>query len=244
MMGSTRFAGIGLVVVALLGGCVSTGVKKPPMPPPTPPPPSLPNTFGTITLGNGGEVMLRYKTMTLVLNAVTVNPQAPFDYLLLSGDTSIPALLRKDQKILLPPEMETATRALGFTEVKALSNGQRLMLKKDGAFLFVSVVHTAGKNAYLLEFDAGRNIFLSQGLSDSPSIREFVYALRDDGKEIHLGVFLNAPNTKAAGTLIALMQPQIPVLTTGDPAELKQIFAQEMYNGDVRFIHQGETIEF
>jgi hypothetical protein len=244
-MNFSRAIGSLFLLGLVLTGCVSTGGKKPSAPPPPPTtPPVLPKTFGTITFETGGAVVIRYKTITLVMNAVTVNPQSPFDYLLLTGDAAIPTGLRKDQKILLTPEGETPARALGFNEVKALSNGQRLMLKKDGAFLFVSAVHTPGKNAYLLEFDAGRNVFISRGLNDSSSVRDFVYGLRDDGREIHVGLYLDAPDTDTAGKLITFMQPQIPVVNGGDAAALKQIFAQEMYNGEVRFVRQGDTIEF
>ncbi|MGH7193767.1 MAG: MBL fold metallo-hydrolase, partial [Candidatus Saccharimonadales bacterium] len=130
--------------------------------------------------------------------AVAVSSLPPIDYLLLTDTqphhfgTAARAAISKDIKAIAPPEDAERLRLAGFTGSKGLEPGRRLLLQKNGAYLFVSAIQTRNSvsgeqvNFYLLEFDNGKNVIITGETIDEDAVRRLVYELRDDGKEIAL----------------------------------------------------------
>jgi hypothetical protein len=208
---------LGFLLTLSLFGCARVGAP-PPVAPPVPPPPAAPHfekTFGSIQpLPNGG-LAIQYKKIALLLDPPVAQPEV--DYVLLTGadsrrwNSSVQVGLRKNVKILASSADAPIIQKQGFTQVKASGPGQRLLLKKEDGFLFVSA--TAGQG-YFLEFDNGKNIFVAGDVSNPDALREFVYALRDDGREIEIGFFQIGPGTDMAAlaSTIGLLQPKNAVL--------------------------------
>lgn len=125
------------------------------------------------------------------------------------------------------------------------------MLSKTGAFAFVNAVQQKDKagaalNGYLLEFDNGRNLFISNVATDLTPLREFVYGLRDDGKLVHLA-FINAPDEQTAAEMASLLQPQIAVVVNSggmDRARLSQALEEQIFNGEWRLATPSESTPF
>lgn len=216
---SKKTARVTTLLFLLLTGCPPKApqVVSPPVLPPAPP--VIEKTFGEIIPGGGSTLLIRYKSITLLADPV-LNVGDPLwdqlpsvDYLLLTDAQphhwggAVWEALRQNLKILGTDEAVQVLSKHGFTQSKGMAHVQRMMLKKGDDFLFVSVIqgHSAsGKdaNGYLLEFDNGRNIFISGEIKEETVMREFVYGLRDDGKQVDLAFVYDE-------SFIELIQPQV-----------------------------------
>jgi hypothetical protein len=243
-----------LLVTALVGLAACATPPTRPVPPETQlPVPVLEKTFGNIQTDSGGALLIEYKTMHILVDpaASTTWDTAKVDYLLLTDAAPRPLNARKDLKIMAPPSAVGWLQKQGFTQVKGASSGQRVYLKKDDAFLFANAV-TSGvneqmRNSYLLEFDNGRNIFVSGRLASLDTLREFVFSLRDDGKDIHAAIM--AADTDATGAeAIGLLQPQFAFYDAGDrPADRKtmdKMLAEQLYPGTFSLLKRGQSVPF
>ncbi|MCB4756542.1 MAG: hypothetical protein LHV69_05865 [Elusimicrobia bacterium] len=207
--------------------------------------------------------------------SVKAGAYPPADYLLLTdlephhfgeGQGNV---LRKNMKVLAPAGALPALLSLGYSNAKELEPGQRMLLEKNKSFLFVGAVQAPNPvsgdpvNGYLLEFDNGRNIFIGGEIVDMTVLREFLYALRDDGKEIHIafiyaggirsvGGALESLDEKLAAEMIALFQPQLAVIvqatslsvTKTDEALLRRLLKEEIFFGQVMVPKPGDRIPF
>jgi hypothetical protein len=260
-----------------LAGC-ATGLKPaappkgamPGQPPsaPVPPASSLPTfekTFGSVAMKAGSALSLQYKEMRLAVNpSVSAGPSTPdplLDYLLSTDATParLPSALQnalpKNLKIIATADGAERLRGAGFSQVKALAPGQRLMLQKEKTFVFVSAVKAKNPssglivNGYLLEFDNGKNLFVAIDVTDMTALREFLYGLRDDGKEIHLAFFNGrAGQENSLGEIIALLQPRHAIVLPTSPAmdgkTLREKLQAEIFSGDLYLAPAGAEIPF
>jgi len=200
----------------------------------------------------------------------------PADYLILTdlqphhfGDPREP-IIRKNMKVLAPTEAAQALINQGYSNVREMSAGQKLLLKKNGAFLFLTVVETLNSlnktkvNGYLLEFDNGRNVFISGETSDANSLRSFLYNLRDDGKELHLAFLygggirseetdaLQTADETALAEMASLLQPQIACLIETqslsimnfDEKKFRDILKEQLFFGSILIPQPGDKISF
>lgn len=248
-----RLTAAAAVVAAmiLLDGC-RTAPRTPPAPPvPVATRPALPKTFGQVSMNAAGGLTFSYKDLRVGVDA----PDGTLDFYLV---TTLPRAwsseLRREQKIVAPADAADSARKAGFPNAKALGAGQRLLLSKPGAFLFVSAVQqrnpATGKlvNGYLLEFDNGRNLFASGDTVDLAPVREFVYGIRDDGKALNLA-FINAaaPNEARAAEFISLLQPEVAVvLNRGgvDANKLTAAFSEQIFGGGWFVAAPSDTTPF
>ncbi len=187
----------------------------------------------------------------------------PMDYLFLTdleprhfGAPREPAI-RLNMKIVAPPADITSLQRMGYINVKGLESGQRILLKKENAFLFASALGSknpgthAAVNAYLLEFDNGRNIFISGETVDQSALREFLYGLRDDGKEIDLA-FIYAGGEQMSADIISLLNPKWALLLQRDSftnaqfdeKRLEQLLKEQIFDGQLLFPKPGEQFPF
>ncbi len=244
-------------IVAAVGAALWAGCRTVPVAPPPPPPPTRPaldRTAGEAVL-SGGSIAITYKDLRI---AVDLSPDAlaaaapTLDFLLVtSAPRSWPAGVRRDLKIVAPSDVTGAARGAGFANAKALGTGSRLMLSKPGVFVFVTAVQARNPataalvNGYLLEFDNGRNVFISGELVDLTAVREFVYGLRDDGKQLQLA-FVNAakapigggplrwPDEAGVAEMAALLGPKVAVITDRgglDQVKLHDAFTNQIFDG-------------
>jgi L-ascorbate metabolism protein UlaG (beta-lactamase superfamily) len=208
--------------------------------------------------------------------ALTMEGLPHVDYLLLTdsqphhlGEKARKGL-RKDLKIIASNEAVEALKKDGFTQSKGLSQVQRIMLKKNDAFLFVTVVQARNPangelvNGYLLEFDNGRNLFISGEIVDEAVIRQFVYMLRDDGKQIDLAfmyggglrtmtdkVWQSAGEDMCAN-FIGIIQPRVAYVVQAegldvasfDAAILKTKLQDQIFSGEMTVLKPGDKIPF
>jgi hypothetical protein len=236
---------LGLVLVLGLAGCARVVAPPPsaPVPAPTPlPTPHFEKTFGSLNAFPNAGLAVQYKKISLLIDP----PSAPADtdYLLLSGtderrwSPALQAGLRKNIKILSSPTDAARIAKSGFTQVKALGPGQRILLKKEDGFLFASA---AAGQSYFLEFDNGKNIFIAGDVADADSLRDFLYSLRDDGRAIEIGFFRLTPTTDAAALAqtIGLLQPKNVVLLRAPGAKnvdlnaLREQLKTEFFEGPI-----------
>lgn len=267
-----------ILAAVILIGCPKA-TKIPPVAPPVKP--VFEKTFGEITYGGGATLLIEYKDIHILVDplfesgALQKEGLPPLDYLLLtdcqphhwSPQTKD---LRKNLKIIAPPEEIEPIESQGFTQAKGLSNGQRILLKKNDGFLFVTVLTSRNPatgrqvNGYLLEFDNGKNLFVSGETVDEAVIREFVYGLRDDGKQVELA-FVYAGGLKSknndtwqscnepcAAMMIGLLQPRVAVLLQTDAPEsarfnedlLRSQLKEQIYYGGLYRPSPGDVIAF
>jgi hypothetical protein len=206
-----------MALVLFLSGCARVIAPPPSSPAALPPPPAphFEKTFGSLLALPNGGLSVQYKTISLLIDPPSAPPKV--DYVLLTGadvQRKCPLLLstlRKDAKILCAPAAAPVISQAGFTQTKALAAGRRVLLKKQDGFLFASV--TAGQS-YFLEFDNGKNIFFGGDIPSADSVRDFLYSLRDDGRDIEIGFFQIGPSTDEAtlAQIIGLLQPKNAVL--------------------------------
>ncbi|MBV9080634.1 MAG: MBL fold metallo-hydrolase [Elusimicrobia bacterium] len=273
----------GLLAAALIAISACRAVPKKPTPPPAPPPgatrPTLEKTFGEAYLTGGDSITILYKDLRIMIDpneSAILTPGAPeqTDFVLVTraGATSDIrwSALRRDQKIVGPGPAMDAAREGGLPNVKALSNGQRLMLSKSnvpgqpGAFLFVTAIEARNPasgelvSGFLLEFDNGRNVFVSSELVDVAVFRQFVYQIRDDGKEIDLAFLtcggrraadrtLRTADEELAGEIGALVQPKLLVLLDAarmDRSKFQAALESQMFSGQWYVSVPPETIAF
>lgn len=254
-----RFLGLCLAAAVLSGvlTCCRTVPVVPPAPPPVTVPshPALERTYGNVVIGSAGDLAITYKELHLAVDppaSALAGLASTLDFLLLTGSSGPmvwPSGVRRDLKILAPARLVAAARQAGFVNAKALEAGQRLLLSKTAGFLFVSAVPSTNKaaggavNGYLLEFDNGRNVFISGDVVDEAPLRQFVYDLRDDGKQLHLAL-VNAGTTadgvqrrfdeSKAAEIISLLQPTVAVLIPRgalNADQLKQAFSDQIFDG-------------
>lgn len=219
--------------------------------------------FGTYSIQRTGPSALRLENL------------APVDYLLLTDvqphhfDAQAQAGLRKDLKILAPQEALPNLIKAGFTQARVLTPGQKIMLQKNNGHVFVSAVHSRNPvtrmdvNSYLLEFDNGRNVFVSGDAVDLAVIRNLVYQLRDDGKEVTLALIygggirtedgrLLSPNEDLAAQIISLLQPREALVVqteslnvaTMNRGVLEEALRTQIYMGPFRILTIGEKAVF
>lgn len=152
------------------------------------------------------------------------------------------------------------TDMMGQPEIKGAKAGKRTMLKKDNDFVFVSamtnrnVVTKEPADNYLLEFDNGRNIFIAGDVTDIESLRDFLYDIRDEGKEIYAGFFFRGPGADEAtlAQFIGILQPSTALIGKGgadtlpplDQAALQQALKNELFEGAAVPLMAGSTIPF
>ncbi len=115
----------------------------------------------------------------------------------------------------------------GVPRIKSAPGGKKSMLKQGHDFVFVSAV---SKN-YLLEFDNGRNLFITGEAEAPESLREFVYDLRDEGKEIYAGLFFRRAqqNETALAQLVGLMQPENAIVLRSPMIGLSPLHEPTLY---------------
>lgn len=127
-----------------------------------------------------------------------------------------------------------------------------IQLSKNGSFLFVRAMDTKNPKgetvkSYLLEFDNGRNVLFVASEARVDDLRPFLYALRDEGKEVHLA-FMSGHNASNTADLIGLFQPQEAVVTglpdQGAQAEVTTRLKDQFFQGALIFAPSGETILF
>ncbi len=240
-----------LIGLLLLAGCAAP--LRPPVETVPETVPGLEKTHGEIKTDKDGALMIEYKTIKILVDPGASNAwdSAQIDYLLLTQTPAAALSVRRDLKIMAPPPLLGALQKAGYTQVKSVSSGQRLFLKKDEAFLFAGAA-TAGqgekmKNGYLLEFDNGRNIFVSGRLNSADALREFVFSLRDDGKELHAAV-VAADSDVIAVEAIALLQPHFayydPAPRAADRKRLEKTLADQLFSGGLIVLKRGESIPF
>ena len=158
---------------------------------------------------------IQYKKISLLIDPSASTPDV--DYVLLSGvddrrwSSAVQASLRKNVKILCSATDAPLISQNGFTQTKPFGAGQRILLKKEDGFLFASV---AAGQSYFLEFDNGKNIFVAGDIPNADAVREFLYALRDDGRDIEIGFFKLGSTTDETtlAQIIGLLQPKNVVL--------------------------------
>lgn len=249
---------IGLLFLLTMAGCApSTRVPRPPVPqPPAPPsPPVFEGTAGEVVTAGNGSLYIQYKGMRILVDPAFEKAgrgraiySEPIDYLLVTDtrpehfESAARETLRKDLKILAPAPSAAEIKGWGFSQARGLESQQRIMLQKDAVYVFVSAIpgkSAAGVpiNSYLLEFDNGRNVFISGDVSSADSLREFLYTLRDDGKEIHFG-FIRGADEPSAAAVISLFQPRYAFVETSSArpmreASLRQALETEIFNGDL-----------
>ncbi len=234
----------------LLGACAAPS-KPPVMPTPGPQPapvPKLEKTHGEIHQDSAGAWFVSYKTIQMIIDPAESSDTSTADYLLFTESPRALPKARKNIKIMLPLPAVVTLQSQGFTQVKAVSTGQRLYLKKDEAFLFASAVTSADKkNGYLLEFDNGRNVYISGRLSDLEALRELVFSLRDDGKEIYVAI-LSADSDARAAEAIALLQPQFsfydPDGKSPDRKRMEETLSTQLYEGVFSILKRDQSIPF
>ncbi len=234
--------------------------------PQTPPPltkPVFDRTFGDLTVGEGATLLIQYKGMNILIDPMFIPDNADnLDYLIFTGGFLPESFktLRKNLKIVCPKSEEKPIQSLGFSQVKGIAPGSRIMFQKNGGFLFVSVLEnrfgaqpgTAG-NSYILEFDNGRNIFVAGDALEPGSLKLNIYQLRDDGKEIHFGFFHGEPGQEEkVAQMVAMLQPKIGFITPQTSAmELKLSsdkfqtrLKEELFDGFIVNPKAGEKYPF
>jgi hypothetical protein len=236
-----------------LAACAAP-VKRPAVPEPAATPaPGPEKTDGQLQTDVYGSILIDYKAIRI---AVDPSPTSSWDfstvnYVLLTEGAPGPFTARTDIKMMAPPPAVAALQRRGFTQVKGVSVGQRLYLKKNEAFLFVSAV-TAGqgeqmKNGYLLEFDNGRNVFIGGRFGSVDPLREFVFSLRDDGKEIYLAT-VAADSDAVAAQETALLQPRFAFYDPGarsvDRKAVDKTLSDELYPGVFSVLKRGQSVPF
>lgn len=87
---------------------------------------------------------------------------------------------------------------------KTLTPGKRILLKNGETFAFASAF---ADGAYFFEFDNGRHVVVVTREVEEEPVRQFVYDIRDDGKEIHLALL--KPKLEY---LLELLQPEVFVM--------------------------------
>lgn len=204
-------------------------------------------------MDSAGAFLIDYKTIRIAVDPTVTSTWdfSRIDYVLLTGADSNSFTARKDIKIMAPASAVSELQQRGFTQVKGVSTGRRLYLKKDDVFLFAGPV-TGGhglnmNNGYLLEFDNGRNVYIGGRVSSIDPLREFVFSLRDDGKEIHLAV-LRADTDALAAEAAALLQPQFIFYDPGprhaDRKSIDKILAEQLYSGVFAVLKRDQSVPF
>lgn len=253
-----------LLICAVLGlaGCVKTGPgpgQAPGTPPVSlPPPPVFERTFGEVTFLRNASLPIQYKQMNLAVDPVPGVPD-DIDYLFLTDvspfhwDPGLRQMLRKDQKIIAPAMAVRSLKQEGFINTKSLDAGQQILLQKEGAHVMVSAIPNLNAgggsvSSYLLEFDNGRNVFLGTEEVGLAVLRDFLYRLRDDGKEIY---FAFIPANEDAAEIISLLQPRFAFVRPSqygarpiDEAALRQQLKDQIFNGDLIVLEQSQHYPF
>ncbi len=199
-------------------------------------------TFGEVKLDRD-SLAINYKDIQIGIDE-TANP---YDYLILINHSAASlGSLRKNQKIITSTERAARLSKQGFTNVKGLKPGPMIQLTKGDGFLFVR----AADNGYFLEFDNGRNIFLGSSQATGDSYRPFLYSLRDEGKEIHMGFFPGTLEESILAEIISLLQPNMAIVT-GEAApdhqglgRLQKILRDQMYEGSLFSSRKEEKFPF
>lgn len=234
-----------------MSGCQSAPQKSVPVV--TIPQPTLEKTYGDIQFGAPYTSWISYKSINILIDPAQLpSTLPPPDYLLLSGlgetyfGNGVSAVLNKDLKVIAPAGVDKKIVEAGFANAKGLEKGVRLLLKKEGAFLFVSSAQKRSEGmSYLLEFDNGRNVYINGDNTDADSLREFVYDLRDDGKEIHVGIFYKGTMDQLT-QIIATLQPKTAYIleSSVDLPLLQNKLKDELYDGAVGLVRKGDKITF
>jgi hypothetical protein len=210
--------------------------------------PRLEKTFGEVEIQSPSQFLLRYKS---IVAGIDIAPSAPLDYLLITRaapDTL--SSIRKDQKILAPESQVGLLKNKGFRMVKDVRPGAMIQLTKDGGFMFVrgadSQSGSVPVKSYFFECDNGRNILIAADGVRPDDLRPFLYALRDEGKEVHLAVVPYSKDSTAE--TIGLFQPFQAVVTgssgSADQVDLKNQLKEQLYSGALIFPQSGGTIPF
>ncbi len=232
-----------------LFSCQPKGIRPPPPEPGAQP---LAKTLGDVAIQSASGFSVTYKTLLLSINSLPAS-STPADYFLFSKSAAIPSLtgVRPSQKIIAPPESLSRLKSQGFTFVKDIAAGRMIQLTKEGSFLFVRAADVTGTGggtikSYFLEFDNGRNLlFVADGVR-ADDLRTFLYALRDEGKEIHMVLIPGSASADAAD-IIGLFQPHQAVvvdLARESRGDLSVKLKDQFFQGALIFAQSGETIPF
>jgi hypothetical protein len=88
---------------------------------------------------------------------------------------------------------------------------------------------------------------VSGRLSSVDVVREFTYGLRDDGKEIHVGI-VSADTDQMAAEAIGLLQPQFSFYCSGardvDQKTIDKMLAEQLYPGVFSLLKRGQSVSF
>ena len=247
----------------MLAGVLSACARAPKREPhhPAPQRPVFDSTHGAIT-GTRSALSISFKQLQLVsilgVPAALPDASAPAlslaDFLLLSSSkTGVPSTARPALKILAPrPALEMLSKA-GFSNIREAVPDAKTLVKKEEAYAFIAPVDTGvdGALGYFLEFDNGRNILVLPAVPPADALREFVYGVRDDGKEIHMVTLplFDHQETGRLAEVIALLQPRHALLFTGEQPhamrrELDAALRENLFFGNVYQPASGETIPF
>lgn len=227
--------------------------------------PVFDKTFGEVEIGGGSTLSIQFKSIHLLVDPFQFQDDASsVDYLLLTDGKSVhfgsgsTQGIRRNLKIICAKNAERDLQRKGFTQVKSLPPGSRILLQKNGGSLFVTSFENktaSGKesvNSYLLEFDNGRNLFISGDLPEADLLRETVYQLRDDGKEIHFGFIYASSAEDNCAKLLALLQPKFGfVISSGapNPPQIKEdVFRsklkEELFDGFALIPRRADKFPF
>jgi|GEM_PF-3775373 len=248
-----------IICLFLIPACTPT-IKKPAIEDHKIPPALFDKTYGQLIILSQGGVAIQYKGMQIVVdpNLASEMDFSLTDYLLFTGRTPLSHMrihVRPDIKIICPDWIKSTFMKSGLRYVKSLSDGQTLLLQKETyhAFLKGVTLSPAGLNgnltAYFLEFDSGRTFFLDPGAISADELRDFLYGVRDDGKEIHIALHMIAEKTQnSLLDKIALLQPRL-ALISGDeiPIDLSLVKArlkEELFEGTVFQLRPSQVIRF
>lgn len=223
---------LGLVLCLLMAGCAGPGKLPSPSHPPVKEPVRLNKTYGEALIVANKLQTISYKDIKIAIDPSSFPGQT--DYVLLTQSLSDLSGFPKNQKILAPITVAPSLTQQGFANAKGLTSGRMMQLTKNGSFLFVR----SAANGYLLEFDNGRNIFVSGSDLDLDMTRQFLYALRDEGKEINMAFIPGTLETSKLVEAIPLLQPEVVILTgpTLDKNQLASLchtLQEQLFEGSV-----------
>ncbi len=142
--------------------------------------------------------------------------------------------------------LNAIAKADGSWAINGAKTNKRSMLKSGSDFLFV----TATGKTTLLEFDNGRNILFTAETVKPDNLREFVYSLRDDGKEIYAALFARpqgaTENTVAQA--VSLLQPKAAIIMFANDkwndAAFQEALTNELFDGPSMMATPNQQIPF
>lgn len=202
-----------LIGVVLIFGCIrSVSPPAPVFPKPAAEDNSLP---GSVVGGN--DLLIQYKSLAIKIEnsqsiKLSSSSSKDIDFHVFTSSSPFNIQGNIDEKIFLPANLIDSIRKIGFRNVKELPIQRKILLKKEGVFVFFSAFIGFDDNKHvcyglLFECDNGKNILVIDGNAQEDSLREFLYSMRDDGKEVDLLIEI-ADRIDSQCSLEKLFQPK------------------------------------